>query len=121
MNQKQLDLELNKHLEEVLSSKKDSLQNTKEKALSSWNYICNRQKELVILDIHKVIIEHYNDGKVIIVFYNTDSSIHEKFSDYCGDYELLNLINIIAEKSDIEGKSRLSDNGVNRELYLYFK
>ena len=129
MNEKQLDLELNKHLEEVISSRKVSLEDTRHNALNLWNLICDCQKH------HKsrnIVIQHYSDGKVITTMFSEQidytssgkkrtSIINDKLIDYWPDPELLEMLSIIAGNSDVKGKCRLSENVTCKELHFDFK
>lgn len=129
MSEKQLDLQLNKHLEEVISSRKVSLEDTRQIALSLWDLICNHQHE------HKskrVIIQHYSDGKIITTMYTDKQAstpqgnqlttfIDEKLVEHWPDFELLPMLSIIAENSNVKGKCRLCENSICKEIHLDFK
>ncbi|MBP3255243.1 MAG: hypothetical protein J6M60_01975 [Clostridia bacterium] len=129
MGKKQLDLELNKHLEDVISSRKVSLESTQQTALNLWKLICqNHQKH----QSKKVIVQHYANGKVVTTMYtakpaNTPQSmlltafVDEKLIDVWPDFELLPILSIIAGNSDVEGKCRLCENNTCKELHLDFK
>ena len=129
MSQKQLDIELNKHLKEVISSRKVSLEDTKQTALNLWNLICSSQEEYLN---KRIVVQHYTDGKVITTMY-TDryastpagrvltTFVDGKLIDYWADSELLPILSIIAENSDVKGKCRLCENGPCKELHLDFK
>lgn len=129
MSQKQLDLQLNKHLEEVISTRKVSLQDTRQIALNLWNLICTTQQN------HKsrrVVVQHYSTGKVITTMYSEkpvktsqgktlSSNIDEKLVDYWPDPELLQILSIIVENSNIKGKMRLCETSICKEMHLDFK
>ena len=130
MNVDHLDSELNKHLNEVISLRKVSLEDTKQKAINLWTIICNNQK---FYSSKKVVVHHYSTGKVFTTFYSQknvsnssnkdfDFNIDEEFETSCDDDEFLEILCIIAENSDIQGKCRLCKNKANnKELILSFK
>ena len=129
MNNKQLDLELKKHLEEVISSRKVSLEDTRQTALNLWSLICKSQN---LYKSKRVIVQHYSDGRIITTMYTDKFSassnghekttyVDEKLVDYWPDSELLQMLSIIAGNSDVKGKCRLSENTICKELHLDFK
>ena len=131
MNKKHLDLELElkKHLDEVISSRKATFDDTKNLAINLWSLICDYQENR---QSRRIVVQHFTDGKVITTMY-TDrmipkenknvlvTFIDEKLVDYCSDFDLLQILSIIAESSDIEGKCRLCNMGSCNELHFDFK
>ena len=129
MDKKQLDLELSKHLEDIISSRKVSLEDTRNTALNLWSVIHFNQQ---IHNSRRVIIQHYSDGKIITTMYSEKpllssrsklltSYVDEKLVDFWPDPELLQMLSIIAENSNVKGKCRLCENNTCKELHLDFK
>ena len=129
MNKNKLDADLNKHLEDVIFSRKVSLEDTRQTALNLWNLICTNQQEFYS---KRVVVQHYSDGKIITTMYTEKPAstpkgkmlttfIAEKLVDYWPDSELLQILSIIAENSDVKGKCRLCENNNCKELHLDFK
>lgn len=98
MVNKQLDLKWKEHMSNVLSKKMGFSEQSKDLAFRIWDFV---YEQYTSFSPSSISICHQCDGTVSIkcdnsVYYNID------FSSY--DKELLHIISIIAESSNIEGK-----------------
>lgn len=117
MDINQLDLKLNKYFEDVLSSRKSSLQETKEIALKLWDFICMQSSHCKNIDIC-----HYNNGEISLISNSQKIEYSNgEYPNFCDDSELLTLISIIAENSEINGKFNSICTSSYRELKFRFK
>lgn len=115
-----LDDALNWHIEEILSKRESSLEETKNLALAIWKFICEKRNSMAA---KKVSVRQYYSGKVTVKINASDGTdaFLCTFPSNNQDKELLELLSIIAQNSNENGKIFSSKNEKFRQLLLEYK